>query len=299
MNRIVLAYSGSPATAHAVERLVALRAGDEVITLTLDLGHGKELEAVRDRALAMGAVRAHVLDANDAFVREYLLRALRAGALADGDRSLVPLLTRPLIAQKLVEVAAIEQAGEVAHACPDADDRIAVAVHALAPLLAVVAVPRDVTPAPSAARTPAAPPEPALVEISFERGAPTALNGIAMPLLDLLASLAIIARAHRVDAARVLNDAHSDLQQAIVPGKGEDLPKRYRDIVDSGRWFDAARDALDAQVAKLQDKVSGAVRLKLFDGRCEIVDRKQAKPARRLPVAPRSAEPALRGPQNP
>ncbi len=282
MNRIVLAYSGSPATARAVERLAASYAG-EVVTVTLDLGQGKELEAVRDRALAMGAVRAHVLDAHDLFVREFLLRALKAGALADGDRSLVPLLTRPLIAQKLVEVARIEQAGDVAHACPDADDRIAVAVRALAPDLTVVAVGRGDAAAESG-RRPATPAEPALVEIAFERGVPTSLNGIPMPPLDILSSLAIIAGAHQVNPARVLNDAHADLQRAIVPGKGEELATRYRAIVDSGTWFDPARDALDAEVARVQDKVSGAVRLKLFDGRCEIVDRKPAKRARKLPV---------------
>jgi argininosuccinate synthase len=283
MNRIVLAYSGSPATTAAVERLAASYAG-EVVTLTLDLGQGKELEAVRDRALAMGAVRAHVLDAHDLFIREYLTRALKAGALSDGERSFVPLLTRPLIAQKLVEVAAIEQAAEVAHACPAGDSRIAVAVQALAPELAVVAVPRDGLPAAGASRTHAAPPEPAFVDIAFERGAPTALNQIVMPLMDVLGSLAIIAGSHGVHAAHVLNDAHADLQHAIVPGKGEDLPRRYRELVDEGRWFDPARTALDAQVAKIQDKVSGTVRLKLFGGRCEIIDRKQAKPARKLSV---------------
>jgi argininosuccinate synthase len=284
MKRIVLAYSGRPATATAVERLAASYAG-EVVTLTLDLGQGKELEAVRDRALAMGAVRAHVLDAHDLFVREYLLRALKAGALAEGDRSLVPLLTRPLIAQKLVEVAAIEQATEVAHVCPEADNRIAVAVHALAPQLTVVGVPRNgPEEATTALRTPAAPTEAALVEITFERGVPTALNRIAMPVLDVLANLAIIVGPHGINAARVLNDAHADLQQLIAPGKGEDLPRRYIEIVESGGWFDTARAALDAQVAKLQDKVSGAIRVKLFEGRCETIDRKQAKLARKLPV---------------
>jgi len=299
MSRIVLAYSGRPATAATVERLAASYPG-EVITVTLDLGQGKELEAVRDRALAMGAVRAHVLDANDLFVREFLLRALKAGALADGDRSFVPLLTRPLIAQKLVEVAAIEQATDVAHAGREGDDRIGVAVRTLAPQLTVVTVPREAAPAAGAARPVAAPAEPALVEIRFERGAPVALNGIAMPLLDVLSSLAIIAGAHGVNAARVLNDAHADLQHAIAPGKGEDLPGRYRELVDAGQWFDPAREALDAQVAKIQDKVSGTVRLKLFEGRCEIIDRKPAKLGRKLPVtAPHGADPAPRGPQKP
>ena len=283
MNRIVLAYSGSPATAGAVARLAASYAG-EVVTLTLDLGQGKELEAVRDRALAMGAVRAHVLEAHELFVREFLLRALKAGALADGDRSLVPLLTRPLIAQKLVEVAAIEQAREVAHVCPESDDRIAAAVAALAPELTVTAVPRNPVAYTGGARNVAAPAEPALVEVGFERGAPVALNGIVMPLLDLLGSLAIIAGSHRVDASHVINAAHADLQHTIAPGKGEDLPRRYLEIIETGRWFDASRAALDAEVAKLQEKISGTVRLKLFDGRCEIIERKQAKPARKLPV---------------
>jgi argininosuccinate synthase len=232
----------------------------------------------------MGAVRAHVLDAHDLFVREFLLRALKAGALADGDRSLVPVLAHPLIAQKLVEIAAIEQAGEVAYSGADGDDRIGVAVRMIAPQLAVVAVPRAIVPAAATGRTPAAPNEAAHVEIAFERGAPTGLNGIVMPLQDVLGSLAIIAGSHGVNPARVLNEAHGDLQHAIMPGKGEDLPRRYLQIVDSGRWFDPSRETLDAQVAKLQDKVSGAVRVKLYRGRCEIVDRKQAKPARKLPV---------------
>ena len=280
--RIVLAYSGSPATAHAVERLAASRER-EVVTLTLDLGQGKELEAVRDRALAMGAVRAHVLDAHDLFAREYLLRALKAGALADGGRSMVPLLTRPLIAQKLVEVAAIEQAASVAHVCSEPIDRIAVAVHALAPDLAVTAVPRDGASPAAPTRAPAAPAEPAFVEVSFERGAPTALNGIAMPLLDLLGSLAIIAGSHKMDAARVLNDAHAELQRATLPGTGQDLPPRYLDLIERGDWFDSARTALDAEVSKLQDKVNGAVRLKLDAGQCEMIERKPAR-ARKLTV---------------
>ncbi len=283
MNRIVLAYSGSPATARAVERLAASHAG-EVVTLTLDLGQGKELEAVRDRALAMGAVRAHVLDAHDLFVRDFLLPALRAGALADGGRSLVPLLTRPLVAQKLVEVAAIEQAAQVAHASAPGDDRIAVAVRALAPHLMVTALPRDESPAAAAGRQMHAPAEPASIEVAFERGVPTALNSIPMPLLDVLGSLAILAGSHGLDPARVLDAAHADLQRAVAPGANDDVSRRYLQVIDEGRWFDAARAALDREVAKTQEKVSGAVRLQLHDGRCEILDRTVAKRGTRLPV---------------
>ena len=76
MTRIVLAYSGRD---RDVDRhpLARRPSRAEIIALTVDLGQGKEvLEEIRDRALATGALRAHVIDARDAFARDYLLRAL-------------------------------------------------------------------------------------------------------------------------------------------------------------------------------------------------------------------------------
>jgi argininosuccinate synthase len=283
-SRIVLAYSGSLATANGV-RWLADRYGAEIVTLTLDLGQGQELEAVRDRALSLGAVRAHVLDAHDHFVREYLLHALRAGALYDGDRSLVAALSRPLIAQYLVEVARIEQTTDVAHACAAADGRIAAAVRSLDPTLRVIGVPRDATRAASPGRqTPPTPAEPAFVDITFERGNPVAINGIVMPLLDLIGSLDIIARAHAPDEAlRVLGAAHRHLQQAVAPAADE-LPQRYVAIIDRGEWFTPVRQTLDSAVAKGQDRVSGSVRLKLFQGSGEIVSCQPAKSPKNLTI---------------
>ena len=80
MERIVLAYSGSLDTSAAIPWL-AERHGAENIAVTLDLGQGRELESVRDRALATGALRAHVLDVRDEFARDYVLRALKAAAI--------------------------------------------------------------------------------------------------------------------------------------------------------------------------------------------------------------------------
>src|SRR5450759_5261688 len=80
MARIVLAYSGGLDTSVAIAWL-AEQYGAEVIAVTLDLGQGRELTDVRERALAIGATRAHVLDVRDEFAREYILPALQAGAL--------------------------------------------------------------------------------------------------------------------------------------------------------------------------------------------------------------------------
>ena len=66
--RIVLAYSGGLETSVAIPWL-AEKYGAEIITVTMDLGQGKELDDVRDRALASGALRAHVLDLREEFAR--------------------------------------------------------------------------------------------------------------------------------------------------------------------------------------------------------------------------------------
>jgi len=79
--RIVLACSGGLESSIAIPWL-AERHRAEIIAVTIDLGQGKEaLEEIRDRALATGALRAHVVDVRDAFARDYIVRALKAGIL--------------------------------------------------------------------------------------------------------------------------------------------------------------------------------------------------------------------------
>ena len=111
MERIVLAYSGGLDTSVAIAWL-AEKYDAEVIAVTLDLGQGRELTDVRERALAVGAARAHVLDVRDEFARDYILPALQAGALYEDRYPLATALGRPLIARKLVEVARMEGASD-------------------------------------------------------------------------------------------------------------------------------------------------------------------------------------------
>lgn len=297
MTRIVLAYSGSPATSHAIGWLAATHAA-EVVTLTLDLGQGRRLEAVRDRALATGASRAHVLDVHEEFARDYFLRALRADALFADGQSLVSALSHPLLAQKLVNVADIEQADRVAYACSADDARIAAAIRALRADIDVIAVPRTAfvgEATGSQSTTLEHPSEPAFVELTFARGNPVAVNAIPMPLVDLVGNLDIIAAAHGVGrfdgletpAATVLSAAHRVVEDG---GANHDVSRRYAAMITSGRWFSTEREALDAIVARAQERAAGTVRLKLFQGGCEIVDRREAgsdvwglTPSRSLP----------------
>jgi argininosuccinate synthase len=139
--RIVLAYSGGLDTSIAIAWL-AEKYDAEVIAVTLDIGQGRELTDVRERALAVGAARAHVLDVRDEFARQYILPALQAGALYEDRYPLATALGRPLIAKKLVEIAKLEGARIVAHGCNGkANDelRLELGVKALDPSLTVLA----------------------------------------------------------------------------------------------------------------------------------------------------------------
>lgn len=348
--RIVLAYSGSAGTSAAIGSLKASHAA-EVIAVTMDLGQGGDLEAVRDRALALGAARAHVLDLRDQFARDFIVPALKADALYEDRYPLEAALAWPIIALKLDEVAAIEQTSTVAHGASTRDgdaSPLSVTIRGCNPAITVMAVP----PAPAAPAAPAVnanlwgraieaaaiedlwheppedlytltkagadcPNEPAYVELSFERGIPVAINGVAMPLVDLIASLTTIAGAHgvgRLDlveprtagrsrkiyeapAAVVLHPAHKELTK-LVAGRELDRFARhvrvhYADLVCHGLWFTRLREALDAFVDNVQQHVTGDVRLKLFKGACRTSGRKATHSARPSTVVSRPSPVAV------
>ena len=185
---IVLAYSGSPATSAAI-RWIAEKYAADVVSLPLDLGAGGELQEIHERALAIGAVRAHVIDVREEFADGYLLPALQAGALNPGAATL-EALARPLIAKKLVEIARIERAMTVAHGAA-ADSGLDTLIHALAPGLRVVG--RSEGPTAD---------NGADVEITFDHDVPVAINGVPMSLTELLESLTVIAMQHGFAGAK-------------------------------------------------------------------------------------------------
>jgi len=141
MQRIVLAYSGGLDTSVAIPWL-AEKYGAEIIAVTVDLGQGHELSNVRERALAIGAVRAHVVDAREEFARQYILPALQAGAVYEDRYPLATALGRPLIARHVVAIAKMEGATAIAHGCTGKDnDQVGldVSARALDPGIEVIA----------------------------------------------------------------------------------------------------------------------------------------------------------------
>ncbi|PRW63959.1 argininosuccinate synthase [Actinopolyspora mortivallis] len=145
-DRVVLAYSGGLDTSVAIG-WIAEETNAEVIAVAVDVGQGGEdLETIRKRALACGAVEAVVADARAEFAENYCVPALRANAMYMDQYPLVSALSRPLIAKHLTEAAREHGADTVAHGCTGKGNdqvRFEVGIGALAPETKVLAPVRD------------------------------------------------------------------------------------------------------------------------------------------------------------
>ena len=287
MNTIVLAYSGGFVSSNAIHWLRETHDA-EVVTMTLDVGQGDDLGAIRARALSYGATRAHAIDAREELVREFLLPSLARGPLDEGP--LIGEFTRPLIARKLVEIARIEGASIVAHG--GLDESLDAAIRALDPRLTIVAPARewklDAAQLSAFARShgvsPRAASEPkcridqslwgrmisfrdldgrpteahlkpvsksseaAHIDIQFESGVPVSVNEVPMPPVELVESVALIAGRHGV-------------------GRLESTSNGRTVVYDA-----PAAMVLHTARAALGDR-TGVVRLSVLNGGCTIVGR--------------------------
>lgn len=144
MKKVVLAYSGGLDTSVSIRWL--RERGYEVIALAVDVGQGRDLEAIEKRALQVGATRCYVVDARRDLAYDYVLPSLKANALYEGLYPLSAALSRPLISKLLVEVAEREGATAVAHGCTGKGNdqvRFDVSVAALDPSLEIIAPVRE------------------------------------------------------------------------------------------------------------------------------------------------------------
>ncbi len=142
---VVLAYSGGLDTSVCVKWLQAKYNAD-VITVTLDLGQQDDLKEIGKRSFLLGARDHYEIDARNDFVAKYIHPAIKANGLYEGKYPLSTALGRPLIAEKLVEVAEKEGADAVAHGCTGKGNdqvRIDVTVRSLNPALKVIAPVRE------------------------------------------------------------------------------------------------------------------------------------------------------------
>ena len=353
MKRVVLAYSGGLDTSVAIPWL--RDQGWEVVAVAVDVGQPGDLGEAIERAPALGAVEARLVEAKGRYVDHFVLPALHTNALYQGRYPLVSALSRPLISEILVEIAREVGADAVAHGCTGKGNdqvRFEVALSALAPELQVLAPVRDwgmsrrdciayahskglpITTTKSSPYSvdenmwgrsiecgvledpwepppediyaltspPASSPAHRDVEVTFEHGVPSAIDGEAVtPLLaiQLLTKLAGEFGFGRIDmvedrlvgiksreiyeapAALALIAAHSDLETLTLERAYLREKRRVDDLwaqlVYEGLWFSPLREALDAFASVGRMSVTGDVRLRLSAGGCTPVARRSPR----------------------
>lgn len=349
--KVVLAYSGGLDTSVAIPWL--RDQGWEVVAVAVDVGQPGDLQEAVARALHLGAIESRAVDARNLFVENFVLPALRMNALYQGRYPLVSALSRPLIAQVLVDVAKETGASAVAHGCTGKGNdqvRFEVALGALAPDLEVLAPVRDwgmgrdetiayalerALPIRTTKKSPysidenvwgrsiecgvledpwMAPPEDvyemtqdptsasaagAEIELHFDAGVPTMLEGESLAPLHLIEAVGKVAGSFgfgRIDmvedrlvgiksreiyeapAALTLIAAHKDLESLTLERayaiEKRKLEATWAQLVYEGLWFSPLREAIDAFASTSQASVTGDVRLRLGPASCFPVARR-------------------------
>ena len=351
-DRVVLAYSGGLDTSVAIGWL-ADQTGAEVVAVAVDVGQdGEDMDDIRERALACGAVEAIVVDAKDEFAEEYCLPAVRANALYMDRYPIVSALSRPLIVKHLVEAARYHGATTVSHGCTGKGNdqvRFEVGTNALAPELKVIAPVRDyawtrekaiiwaeehnlpidvnkkspysidqnvwgravetgflediwngpIEELYSYTKNPAEPREADEVVITFEAGAPVAIDGKPVTMLQAIEQLNTRAGGQGVGRLDMVEDrlvgiksrevyeapgaialitAHQELESVTIERelarfkKGVD--QRWTELAYDGLWFSPLKHALDEFISSSQEHVSGDIRMTLHGGRAVATGRR-------------------------
>ena len=141
LNKIVLAYSGGLDTS-VILRWLQDTYNCEVVTFTADLGQGEELEPARSKAEAMGVKEIYIEDLREEFTADFVYPMFRANAIYEGEYLLGTSIARPLIAKRLVEIAAEVGADAVSHGATGKGNdqvRFELGAYALNPDISVVA----------------------------------------------------------------------------------------------------------------------------------------------------------------
>ena len=141
IKKVVLAYSGGLDTSIILKWLQETY-NCEVVTFTADLGQGEELEPARAKAESMGVEEIYIEDLREEFVSEYVFPMFRANAIYEGEYLLGTSIARPLIAKRLVEIAAETGADAISHGATGKGNdqvRFELGAYALNPDIEVIA----------------------------------------------------------------------------------------------------------------------------------------------------------------
>ncbi|QUH30974.1 argininosuccinate synthase [Vallitalea guaymasensis] len=139
--KVVLAYSGGLDTTVIIHWLIQ-NYNYEVIAVCVDVGQGKELDGLEERALSSGASKLYIENVVEDFVDDYVIPTVKSGAVYEGKYLLGTSMARPIISQKLVEIALKEGAEAICHGATGKGNdqvRFELTIKALAPHLKIIA----------------------------------------------------------------------------------------------------------------------------------------------------------------
>lgn len=352
--KVVLAYSGGLDTSCCIKWLQTEKNLD-VIAVVGEVGQEHEgLEAVKQKALRMGAVECQVVDMRDDFADTILTKAIAANAMYENKYPLISALSRPEISKYLVDIAHQYGAKYIAHGCTGKGNdqvRFETSITNLDPTITIIAPVREwdlkTRPAemewaaangvdvPTTKASPysiddnlfgraiecgvlenpwneppadiytmttdpeAAPDEATVVQITFVKGVPTAIDGKQMSMVQIIETMNHIAgdngygridiienrlvgvksrECYEAPAALALITAHKALEDLClereVLHEKIEIEHRWATTVYNGQWFGPLKEAYDAFIASTQRYVTGIVRLRFYKGTCTVTGRK-------------------------
>ncbi len=356
IKKIVLAYSGGLDTS-VILKWLKENYDCEVIAFAADLGQGKELDGIKEKALKTGASKVYIEDLKDEFVKDYVFEMFKGAAIYENYYLLGTSIARPLIAKKQIEIARKESADAVSHGATGKGNdqvRFELTYYALMPEIKVIApwriwdlnsreklinfANKNGIPVPVTKEKPyssdrnllhisfeggiledpwrepdedmfllsvspeKAPDKPEYIEITYDRGIPTMINGVAMSAASLFEKLNELGGKHgigRVDIVEnrfvgmksrgvyetpggtILYHAHRaveslTLDREVLNLRNSLVPK-YSQLVYNGFWFSPDREILQGMFNEMQSVVSGVVKVKLYKGNVIIAGRKSDK----------------------
>ncbi|MGZ8262484.1 MAG: argininosuccinate synthase [Methylotenera sp.] len=141
IKKVVLAYSGGLDTS-VILKWLQDEYQCEVVTFTADLGQGEELEPARAKAKAAGVKEIYIDDVREEFVRDFVFPMFRANTVYEGEYLLGTSIARPLIAKRLIEIAAETNADAISHGATGKGNdqvRFELGAYALNPNIQIIA----------------------------------------------------------------------------------------------------------------------------------------------------------------
>ena len=141
INKVVLAYSGGLDTSVILKWLNETY-DCEVVTFTADIGQGEEVEPARSKAEALGVKEIYIENLTEEFVRDYVFPMFRSNAIYEGEYLLGTSIARPLIAKRLIEIAAETGADAISHGATGKGNdqvRFELGAYALSPEIRIIA----------------------------------------------------------------------------------------------------------------------------------------------------------------